>query len=239
MLRARPHHPPRHPSDGRGSAALVGLLLVVAVVAAGVTLVHRPAPASVGQNSANLSRPVASESSSPETSPTPDPTPRSSDVAVPPLPSAPPQRLLIAADATTGLTHAVDSGFDSTNDQTTGPLTASSANEVARLSSRGAVASPGTDTVVVVGATRTGAVLAEIGDLKAGATIRLRSAAGMLTYEVDDTSTVAAADLLDDPAVSAHEPGRLVLVGLGYDAPGARGDTDHVVVAHLVDARRH
>lgn len=162
-------------------------------------------------------------SSAPSTSPAPTPAAASSLPTV----TADPPRRITAGDA-------LDAGFDSA----VTALEASSDDEVARLETRGAPGSPGTDTVVVVGrvlADGQGA-FAALPLLGPGDRVTIRTDNGTLTYTVRTAALLARDGLARSEVVAAERPGWLVLVGNRYDDAGDRLGRDLVVTAQLTDA---
>ena len=131
----------------------------------------------------------------------------------------------------------IDTGFDNAVTD----IAAGSTSEVARWETRGSPGSPGTDTVFVFGkllssgnpAAFTGLPRLEVGD-----EVILHTDEGRLTYTVRTTTLRPDEGLLDDPAFTAHQPGRLVMVGLRYAASGDRLDDHLVVTAELTGATK-
>jgi hypothetical protein len=166
----------------------------------------------------------------------PTPTPTQGSTAPAPSPSAAPVRLTkIDPDAPRRLVSGslLDSGFDSA--ATT--LDASSTSEVARWESRGSPGSPGTDTVFVAGRVDgSGSAFDNLPRLRPGAEVSIRTDSGTLTYTVTSATLKTEAGLAGDPVVTAHAPGRLVLVGIRYDGSGNRQSRALVVTARLTGA---
>jgi len=144
----------------------------------------------------------------------------------------------IAADSPRRITAAgaIDSGFDSSVTD----LDASSDSEVARWDPRGSPGSPGTDTVYVIGRVRADgdSAFAGLPKLKAGSKVSIRTDNGTLTYTVRTTTLKQSSGLDRDPLFRTHKPGRLVLLGIRYDASGDRLAKALVVVAELTGAKR-
>lgn len=128
----------------------------------------------------------------------------------------------------------IDTGFDNA---VTG-IDASSDSEVARWESRGSPGSPGTDTVYVIGRVGEDRAFAALPRLAVGAKVTIRTDRGTLTYTVRSTSLEKHSGLEQEATFTARKPGRLVLVGIRYDASGDRLGRDLVVVAQLTAARR-
>jgi len=167
----------------------------------------------------------------------PSATPSSTPTAPP---SKAPKKHLpkVAADSPRRITAAgvIDSGFDSS---VTG-LDASSDSEVARWDPRGSPGSPGTDTVYVIGRVRSDgdSAFADLPKLKTGSKVSIRTDTGTLTYTVRATTLKSSAGLAQDPLFRTHKPGRLVLLGIRYDASGDRLAKALVVTAELTGAKR-
>jgi hypothetical protein len=130
----------------------------------------------------------------------------------------------------------IDTGFD----ESVTDLDASSASEVARWDPRGSPGSPGTDTVYVIGRVYAGrdSAFAGLPRLARGATVSIRTDTGTLTYTVGASTLKAETGLRRDPLFTSHEPGRLVLLGIRYDASGHRLGKALVVTAQLTGATR-
>lgn len=165
----------------------------------------------------------------PTTPTTPTTSPSPTTRATPRLPRIP-------ADAPRRITsgNVLDSGFDSAVTD----LDASSDAEVARLEQRGSPGSPGTDTVYVLGRVRQDAAFAQLGDLRRGSKVAIRTDNGTLTYTVGSTALHPESGLEESPLFRRHHAGRLVLVGIRYDASGDRLAKALVVTAQLSGARR-
>jgi hypothetical protein len=177
------------------------------------------------------------------------PVARTTDLPIPPVsasatPSATPapaaataeQPPSVRTDAPRRITAGdlLDAGFDSA--VTT--LDASSDAEVARWAPRGSPGSPGSDTVYVLGRVRTDrdSAFAALPRLVAGEKVSMRTDAGTMTYTVTDTGLAREDRLAGEPLFTTHEPGRLVLVGIRYDAAGERLPDALVVTARLTGA---
>jgi hypothetical protein len=144
----------------------------------------------------------------------------------------------VAADSPRRITSAggIDSGFDSSVTD----LDASSDSEVARWDPRGSPGSPGTDTVYVIGRVRADgdSAFADLPKLEAGSKVSIRTDKGTLTYTVRTTALKRSAGLGQDPLFRTHKQGRLVLLGIRYDASGDRLAKALVVTAELTGAKR-
>jgi len=79
---------------------------------------------------------------------------------------------------------------------------------------------------------------AELGDLARNRKVSIRTDRGTLTYTVSARAHIPRGRLSKDPLFTAHKPGRLVLVGIRYDASGDRLDDALVVTAQLSGAKR-
>jgi hypothetical protein len=212
----------------------VAIALVAALIPATVLGAHRlfdSADDSPGPSSHSTDLPIPKVSvGTPSASTTPPPTPTATAKARPKLPR-------IAPDAPRRITsgNAIDAGFDNAVTD----LDAASTAEVARWEDRGSPGSPGTDTVYVIGKVLGGdSGFSGLPDLKRGATVSIRTDSGTLTYRVSATTLRDQDGLADDPLFTKHKAGRLVLVGIRYDASGDRQDQALVVTAQLVGAKR-
>jgi hypothetical protein len=173
--------------------------------------------------------PVSPSATSHVTITTPTATPSRTAAPKPKLPK-------VATDAPRRITagRVIDSGFDNS---VTG-LDASSDAEVARWDPRGSPGSPGTDTVYVLGRVLSdgGSAFARLADLKRGSKVSIRTDSGTLTYTVSATALRAESGLRQQPLFRTHHRGRLVLVGIRYDASGDRLGKALVVTAQLSGA---
>lgn len=174
----------------------------------------------------------------PPVSPSVTPTTGTTAKATPTATAAPkaPALTRVSPDAPRRLVAGslIDTGFDNAVTR----IDASSDSEVARWESRGTPGSPGTDTVYVIGRVGEDRAFAGLPRLAVGAKVTIRTDRGTLTYTVRSTSLEEHAGLEDDAAFTARKPGRLVLVGIRYDASGDRLGRDLVVVAQLTAATR-
>jgi hypothetical protein len=111
---------------------------------------------------------------------------------------------------------------------------------VARWESRGSPGSPGTDTVYVIGRVYADqdSAFAGLPQLRRGAKVSIRTDLGTMTYTVDATALKPEAGLRDDPLFTERKPGRLVLLGIRYDASGSRLAKALVVTAQLTGAKK-
>lgn len=203
--------------------------VVAALIPATVLGAHRLAgddnpPTS---HSTDLPIPPVSPSSTPSSTP-PSPTP----------PATPPAKLPhVAPDAPRRITSgdAVDAGFDNAVTD----LDAASTSEVARWEDRGSPGSPGADTVYVIGKVLgSDSGFAGLPQLKAGATVSIRTDNGTLRYTVSATRLEREDGLPKDPLFTRHKAGRLVLLGIRYDDSGDRLDKALVVTAQLSGAKK-
>jgi hypothetical protein len=207
--------------------------IVVALVPAAYLTAHRTfqdSSATPGDHTSDLPIPPVSPSTTVTiTTPSATPAPTATPEPAPRLPR-------IAPDAPRRITsgQAIDSGFDSSVTD----LDASSDAEVARWDPRGSPGSPGKDTVYVLGRVRTGAAFAQLGDLRKGSKVSIRTDAGTLTYTVTGTALRPEDGLSRDPLFRRHHAGRLILVGIRYDASGDRLGKALVVTAQLSAARK-
>jgi hypothetical protein len=205
--------------------------LVVALVPASYLTAHRvfhDAAVTPVERTAELPIPPVSPSaiasSSAPAAPEASVTPAKS---LPSVPTRAPRRIASGA--------VLDAGFDSAVTS----LDASSDAEVARWESRGSPGSPGDDTVYVMGRVRTDrdSAFAALPRLVAGGKVSIRSDAGTMTYTVTQSALARADGLGNDPLFTTHRPGRLVLVGIRYDASGNRLPQALVVTAELSGAQ--
>ncbi|MFL6060959.1 MAG: hypothetical protein ACJ72E_06995 [Marmoricola sp.] len=182
-----------------------------------------------------VTTPVATPTASitPITPSAPVSTPAHPVTHVPPQPHLPhvaldvPRRLLSA-----GLLNV---GFDDSVEPSSGAFHAASTAEVARWGSRGEPGMPAKDTVVVIGKSYTRGVSAfdTLPRIRTGARIVIRTDSGDLTYTVRSVTTQKAAGLARTPTLRAKAPGRLVVVGIGYDRSGHETGRATVVVAEV------
>jgi len=181
----------------------------------------------------DLPIPAVSPSATPSSTPTPTATP-----PTPPATTAPPELTKVSPDAPRRIVSGtlIDSGFDSA--VTT--IDASSTSEVGRWESRGSPGSPGTDTVYVIGRTLAdgSSAFAGLPRLKVGGKVSIRTDNGTMTYTVSASTLMPEAGLPKDPLFTEHVRGRLVLVGIRYDAAGDRLAKALVVTAQLSGAKK-
>jgi len=205
--------------------------VIAALIPATVLTANRVFDSSDSPDSHATDLPIPPVTPSATTTPTSTPTvtPSTTPTAAPKLtkvaPAAP--RRIISGKV-------VDAGFDTA--VTT--LDASSATEVARWESRGSPGSPGTDTVFVFGRVRSDAAFAGLPKLRVGSKVVIRTDNGTMTYTVNAATLKAESGLRQDPLVRQHRAGRLVLVGIRYDASGDRLDKALVVTAQLSGAKK-
>lgn len=159
-----------------------------------------------------------------------------------PVSTAAPALTRVAASGPRRLTvRGLDVGFDDSIEDRDGGFTAASTAEAARWGSRGSPASPGTDTVYLVGKvyTNSESAFAGLTDVKAGDVATLRTQSGaVLRYTVQSAGPRAASGLLRTPEFTEKTPGRLVLVGILFDSQDdERTGQYQVVVAQLTGAR--
>jgi len=184
-------------------------------------------------SSTDLPIPAVSPST---TGASPSATPTTVAPPSPQTPTAPARLPTVGADAPRRITAGslIDSGFDSA----VSTLDAASTSEVARLETRGSPGSPGTDTVYVIGKVVAGgdSAFARLPELPVGATVTIRTDRGTLTYTVGASTLKAESALAQDPLITEHAAGRLVLVGIRYAASGDRLRQALVVTAQLTGA---
>jgi len=209
--------------------------IVVALVPAAYLTAHRAfhdSSAPPSDHTTDLPIPPVSPSATGTTTiTTPTATPTRKPPTKPKLPK-------VAPDSPRRITSGsiLDSGFDSS----VSGLDASSDAEVARWDPRGSPGSPGTDTVYVIGRVRADgdSAFSRLGDLKRGSKVSIRTDAGTMTYTVSATSLQAESGLRHSALFKQHHPGRLVLLGIRYDASGHRLGKALVVTAQLSGAKK-
>lgn len=182
----------------------------------------------------------------PDVTSTRTPTASATPTATPTTPvTTPPVDLTrVAASGPRRLTvrGLLDVGFDESIEPGPGGFTAGSTAEAARWGSRGLPASPGTDTVFLVGKVyREGAsAFDDLPSVKVGATITVTTQnKGVLTYTVQSSTSRPGSGMLTSAEFTEKKPGRLVLVGILYDAQDDQRTGKYlVVVAQLSGAKQ-
>lgn len=163
----------------------------------------------------------------------PSATPTATAASLPRVPASPPRRLTV---------RGLDVGFDDSIEDRAGGFQAASTAEAARWGSRGTPASPGTDSVFLIGKvyTQGASAFAGLGAVRAGDVVTLRTRNGdVLKYTVSSSASRPAAGMLKSAEFTEKKPGRLVLVGILFDGQdGQRTGQYLVVVAQLSSARR-
>lgn len=220
-------------------ALIIAVLVVVALAAIAylvLGLLTGSSDDSSGHASGTASRagragpaPSASRSAaSPSTSPTPSKTAKPRDLTH--VEATPPHQISIGGSIS-------EEPFGPAIGPTSGRLIPDGLDALQRLADRGIPGSPGTDTVVVVGAASSSGdgVLDGIDDVRDGATIVLESQNALLTYRVTETRDVDAMKVLSLDAVTGKHPDRLVIDAAHYSG-SERVGPDRVVVAELVKA---
>lgn len=164
------------------------------------------------------------------TAPTATPTPR-----VPRLP-----RLAASVPRRLSVRGLLSVGFDDSISARDGGFQAASTAEAARWGSRGKPASPGTDTVFLIGKVyRDGAsAFDDLPRVKVGAKVAVRTDAGVLTYTVRSSTSRPAKGLLRRPEFTARTPGRLVLVGILFDSRDDQRTGRYLIVVAQLSAVR-
>lgn len=188
-------------------------------------------------SSQSTDKPIPPVSSGPTTTPTtPTKPPTSTPSATPtsnPLPR-------VAPDVPRRLTSGsiLDVGFDNSVEPDGDRFTPGSTSEVARWGTRGEPGSPGTDTVYVVGRVDDDgdSSFGHLAELKKGDEIEIRTDEGTLTYTVRALSSHAESGLISTDLFEQKVPGRLVLVGVRYDASGNRVAPYLLITAQLTAA---
>jgi hypothetical protein len=214
------------------------LAVVVALIPAAWITVDRSLGGDDKPSAHASDKPIPPVSSSPALPPTTaTPTPTATPPATPkhrPLPRvapAVPRRLTAGS--------ILDVGFDDSVEPSGDRFTAGSTAEVARWGSRGEPGSPGTDTVFIVGkvhADGSGA-FGRLGSLRTGTKVAVRTDRGTLTYTIRAVTRPAEAGITGTAAFVQKVPGRLILLGIRYDAGGNRLDRYLMVTAELTAAR--
>ncbi|WP_310963336.1 class F sortase [Nocardioides terrisoli] len=236
-------HRAEGPTAGRSRGWLFGAAAILLVVVVAAVLLPRllassgdgtakpPATSGVGPTTSTApNSPTTSPSSSPGGKASRGPSASGTPTTAPsPVPAEPPHRLVIG--------NLVDAGFAAALQTTTGRLIPDTADQVQRLATRGLPGSPGSDTVVVVGAASSTsiAVFNHLDRLRVGQEVRLETYGGTLTYTVRSETSHAPDTVLGLADVRAHHPGRLVLVVAHY-RHGDRERDDRVIVAQLIKA---
>lgn len=236
--------PPRRTGPGSGvSLRAVLIAVVIALVPAVGYALHGVLsndPSSPGSHSTPLPiPPVSTPAGTPSTPVTPI-TP-SAPVTSPshPVTHVPAQPRLphVALDVPRRLLSAglLNVGFDDSVEPQDGSFHAASTAEVARWGSRGEPGMPAKDTVVVIGKSFTRGVSAfdTLPKIRRGAKIVIRTDSGDLTYTVGSVTTQDADGLARTPTLRTKAPGRLVVIGLGYDRSGHPTGKAVVVVAEV------
>lgn len=168
--------------------------------------------------------------------PTATPTPTASPSATSsPSATAPAASLTrVAASPPRRLTvRSLDVGFDDFIESQAGVFQAASTSEAARWGSRGVPASPGTDTVFLIGKvyTQGASAFAGLGAVRAGDVVTLRTQnVDILKYTVSSTATRPASGMLRSTEFTAKVPGRLVLAGILYDGQDDQRTGRYLVV---------
>ena len=207
--------------------------IVAALIPATVLTAQRFLDSADTPTSKHTDLPIPPVSPKVSVQPSTAPSPTESATAPAPAPAKIPR---VAPQAPRRITARglIDSGFD---EAVTG-IEPSSASEVARWESRGSPGSPGNDTVYVVGQVDDGSAFADLPRLKAGSAVRITTDNGLLTYTVTASGQRNAGGLLSSPLFRKHKAGRLVLVGIRYDASGDPTGKAVVVTAQLSAAKR-
>lgn len=221
-------------------AIILAVLAVVAIAAVGYLVLGLLTGSSDhdtgGANSAPITSPTASPTASASVRPSAPATPSPSaprTTAAPTItkvPASPPHALSIG-------TTISDAPFGSAVAPVSGRLIPDAPEQLQRLSDRGIPGSPGTDTVVLVGASSTSGrgALDGIDDVRTGAQIVLETQNARLTYKITSATDVDADQVLTLPAVTEKHTDRLVIDCAHYD-DAHRVGSDRVLVATLVKA---
>jgi len=238
-----------HRAKGRARGLgpwFVGVAVIV-VVAVGAVL----ALVLDGSGDKTPARTTATPTTSPTAAPSPAPTatptaPASPSSSAPPHKrphkKAKPRIAAIAASPPHEITIGsvvANAGFGDALSASNGALFPAGPTDLQRLSTRGTPGSPGTDTVVLVGAANdhgTG-VLDDLDQVRTGEKVVLTTQTGVLTYRITELLHAAPSAVLGLSQVSAKVPGRLVIDRADYVNHNRTG-SDLVVVAQLVKAEK-
>jgi len=236
----------RAPRRSSGLLRILAITLAVLVVVAGATYVG------IGLVNGSDDRSSGSGSAGPSLAPSASPTAPASPThsastgskkkqrkhqrahthrtKVTRVPASPPHAISIGRTIT-------NAPFGNALSPTSGRLIPDAVDELQRLGDRGIPGSPGTDTVVLVGASSTSGrgALDGIDSVERGDSIVLETQDARLTYRITSVRDVAASAVLSLPAVTARRTDRLVIDCAHYDSSQRTGD-DRVLVATLVKA---
>lgn len=225
------HRAPRVKERSRVSGRAAGIAIALAMVPLVWFAVERATddPDQAPDRGA-LGVPTATASTTPSPTTTRKPT-RAAEPVLPRLAPAVPRRLASGS--------LLDVGFDDSIEPRNGSFRAASTGEVARWGSRGLPASPGKDTVYIVGTTRPNGkgAFGRLPRLKPGAEVTIRTDRGRLTYTVVSAADRPTGGLANNDAFAARVQGRLILVGLRADRSGDATGRAYVVVATLTAVR--
>jgi len=214
------------------------------MIAGGVVLV-----VILGSALALLLRPSSSEPEAAGRAPTPTttPSPSASPTAPPASASAAPTkkasprpalaRVAATAPHEISIGSLVRAGFSTSLGTVHRHLIPDRPDKLQRVAARGLPGSPGTDTVILVGAANdrgTGA-LDDLDKIHVGDLITLTTQNATLTYRVDSLREASPDDVLALSQVRARDTGRLVIDRARY-VRGNRTGSDLVVIAQLVQA---
>ncbi|MCX6396153.1 MAG: class F sortase [Propionibacteriales bacterium] len=237
---ARSGHPSRKKAPARLSRRSVAIAAGVALLPALWLGSQKVLDDGTGGGSNDKPIPDVTSTRTPSGSPTP-----SAAATTPsrPATTAAPALTRIAASGPRRLTvRGLDVGFDDSIEARSGGFQAASTAEAARWGSRGTPASPGTDTVFLIGKvyTRGASAFAGLTGVRTGDVITLRTQSGaVLRYTVTSSTPRPASGLLRRPEFTQEKPGRLVLVGILFDRrDDQRTGKYQVVVAQLTGAQK-
>lgn len=204
-------HRANHRAPRARSGAVSRRALIVAVVVALIPAVWFTAERMVGDD--DPTTPSASGTETPIPSVPAKPTTATPTPASPATPRALPR---VAPDVPRRLTSGsvLDVGFDDSVEPDGDVIDARTSSEVSRWGSRGEPGSPGADTVYVIGRVADGAAFEDLGRLRVGSTVTVRTDNGRLGYTVRSVASLPRSGAGDQAVFTARVPGRLVLVGV-------------------------
>lgn len=216
-------------------AAVIAALIPATVLTAQHLLDSSDSSGSPDSHATDRPIPPVSPSATTTAAGTPSVTPSGTPSKTP---TTAPRLTRIAPSAPRRITsgNLVDAGFDTAATD----IDASSTSEVARWESRGSPGSPGADTVYVIGRVLADgdSAFARLPKVKSGTRIAIRTDKGTMTYTVSAKTLKPEAGLRQDTLFRQHMSGRLVLVGIRYDASGDRLGKALVVTAQLSGAKK-
>jgi hypothetical protein len=211
---------------------IAGGVVLVVILGGALALLLRP---SGNGPEAGDRTPTVTTTPSPSTGPTAPPASASPTKKASPPPAL--TRVPAAAPHEISIGSLVRAGFSTSLGAVDRHLIPDRPDKLQRLAVRGLPGSPGTDTVILVGAANdrgTGA-LDDLDKVHMGDLITLTTQNATLTYRVDTLRQASPDDVLTLPQVRARDTGRLVIDRARY-VGGNRTGSDLVVIAQLVQA---